>query len=85
MVVDPENPEQIVSQKAGGVRQAEQPYTKTKHEQEARALFGVMLGPDGKGRRMQLFNYTKLKVGCGYTVTHTHHNIIIYMYFINLK
>ena len=62
MVVDPDDPTKILSLKDGGVRQKPQPLTKPKHPQEARALFGVMLGPDGKGRRMPLCDYTNKKV-----------------------
>lgn len=62
MVVDPLDPRRIMPLKDGGVRQKPQPLTKPKHPAEARALFGVMLGPDGKGRRMPLCNYTNKKV-----------------------
>ena len=62
MVVDPTNPSRIMSLLDGGVREKPKPQTKPKFPKEARALFGVALGPDGKGRRMPMFNYTNKKV-----------------------
>ena len=46
---------------ASGVREKPKPYTKPKHPQEARALFGVAL-KDGEGIRMPMFDYTDKKV-----------------------
>ena len=62
MVVDPLDPRRIMPLKDGGVRQKPQPLTKPKHPTEARALFEVMLGTNGKGRRIPLCNYTDKKV-----------------------
>ena len=69
MCVDPENPKKLLAEKDGGVHQPAEPYTQPKYENEARALFGVMMTQEREGKRMIPFNYTNLRVR-SYCLTH---------------
>ena len=62
LCVDPDDPERLKSLTDGGVHESEQPETKPKYPKEGRALFGVMMTPDRKGRRINLFDYSERTV-----------------------